>query len=82
MLNEKDLKIGGKYLYWSPSKMQFDRVTYVKKRPNPSHPSEEVFVFRLDISLNEIWAENLINIAVDDGWYEKFARMTDDDESN
>jgi hypothetical protein len=26
MLNEKDLKVGGKYLRWVPSKMQFDRM--------------------------------------------------------
>lgn len=67
MLTERDLKIGGKYLYWSPSKMCHIRVVYEGKRRIP-----EVFVFRDPLTLNEIWADNLINIAIDNGWVENF----------
>ena len=73
MLTERDLKIGGKYLYWSPSKMCHIHVVYEGKRKIP-----EVLVFRDPITLNEIWADNLINIVIDDGWIEKFVNKEED----
>lgn len=74
MLTERDLKIGGKYLYWSPSKMCHTHVVYVGKRRIP-----EVFVFRDPLTLNEIWADNLINIAIDNGWVENFVNTSETD---
>lgn len=76
MLREQDLKIGGKYLYWSPSKMAHTRVVYVGKRKAPG-TDEDILVFRMTSTLNEVWAENLINIVVDDGWLEKFVSEKD-----
>lgn len=79
MLTENSLKVGQAYLYWSPSRMKHERVTYVGKRQDPIRTNGKVFVFRLVSSLNEIWTENLINIAVDDGWLEKFVNEKDDE---
>ena len=71
MLKESDLKIGGKYLYWSSSRMCHIHVVYKGKRKAPGF-NEDVFVFRNPDTLNEIWAASLINIVIDDGWLEKF----------
>lgn len=71
MLNESKLKIGGKYLYMSPSKRCPVRVVYVGKRKAPGQ-NEDIFVFRDPLTLNEVWAHSLINIVVDDGWVDKF----------
>jgi hypothetical protein len=48
-------------------------VVYEGKRKIP-----EVLVFRDPITLNEIWADNLINIVIDDGWIEKFVNKEED----
>ena len=77
MLTERDLKIGGKYLYWSPSRMCHIRVVYAGRRKIPGFDSD-VFIFQSSTTYNEIWAANLINIVVDDGWLEKFVNEKDE----
>ena len=76
MLTERDLKIGGKYLYWSPSKICHIHVVYEGKRKSPGI-DKDVLVFRDPLTLNEVWTTNLINIVVDDGWLEKFVNEKD-----
>lgn len=78
MLTERDLKIGGKYLYWSPSKMCHIRVVYEGKRKAPG-TDEDILVFHDPLTLNEVWATSLINIVVDDGWLERFVENKNDD---
>ena len=78
MLTESDLKIGGRYLYWSPSRQCHIRIVYVGKRKAPG-TDEDILVFRDSSSLNEIWSTpSLINIVVDDGWLEKFVNEKDE----
>lgn len=72
MLTEKKLKVGEKYLYWSSSKLRHMNVVYDGKRKVPGL-DEDIFVFRISLTLNEVWAQNLINIAVDHGWKEEIA---------
>lgn len=67
MLTEKKLKVGEKYLYWSSSKLRHMKVVYEGKR-QVTELGEDIFVFRDSLTLNEVWAQNLINIAVDHGW--------------
>lgn len=79
MINESKLKIGGKYLYWSPPRICHVRVVYDGKRNEPG-TNEQIFVFRESVSLNEIWTHNLFNIVIDDGWLEKFVNTPEDEE--
>lgn len=74
MINESKLKIGGRYLYWSPSKLCHVKVTFEGKRA-------EIFIFRDPLTLNEIWTENFINIVIDDDWLEKFVKTPEDEET-
>ena len=67
MLTEKKLKVGEKYLYWSSSKLRHMKVVYEGKR-QVTELGEDIFVFRDSLTLNEVWAQNLNNIAVDHGW--------------
>lgn len=78
MLNESKLKIGGKYLYMSPSKMCPIRVVYEGKRKAP-WLDEDIFVFRDPLTLNEVWAQSLLDVVIDDGWLEKFVAEKEDD---
>lgn len=88
MLKESDLKIGGKYLYWSPSRLCHIHVIYKGKRKVPSSmrgsvdssTTEDILIFRDPLTLNEVWTYNLINIAIDDGWVERFINEKDDNE--
>lgn len=75
MLTESALKIGGKYLYWSQSKLCHIHVVYEGKRR-----VSDQFVFRDPLTLNEFWTDNLINIAIDNGWVERFINEKDDNE--
>lgn len=77
MLAESNLKVGGKYLYWSSSKLCHVRVVYEGKRKYPGL-NEDIFVFRDPLTLNEVWAYDLINIVVDDGWIEKFVNENEE----
>lgn len=79
MLTERDLKIGGKYLYWSPTRLCHFHVVYEGKRKAPG-TDEDILVFRDPITLNEVWSTtSLMNIVVDDGWLEKFVNEKDDE---
>ena len=62
MIGEKDLTVGAKYLYFSASKMCEVNVTFVGKR---TYGKINYFIFRDPKTLNEVWCENLINIAID-----------------
>lgn len=61
MIDEKDLKIGETYLYFSASLKSTRPVTYVGRRKDSSFG--ETFVFRTQDTLNEIWTQNLISIS-------------------
>lgn len=77
MLKEDDLKVGGRYLYWSHSRCCHIRVVYERKRKAPGF-DEDVFVFRDPATMNEIWSHrSLINVVVDDGWLDKFINEKD-----
>lgn len=80
MLTERDLKIGGKYLYWSSSKMCHTHVVYEGKRDTLTFLGSSTYVFRDSTTLNEVWTHNLINIAIDNGWVEKFVNEKDDNQ--
>lgn len=75
MLVESNLKIGDKYLYWSPSKQCHIRVAYKGKRKEPGF-DRDVFVFQSSTTYDEVWVANLINIVIDDGCLERFVDET------
>lgn len=64
METESNLKVGGKYLYWSRARKRRIQVVYVGKR----HVPGSVFVFQDPSTLNEYHLDKFEDVIPDGGF--------------